>query len=198
MGCHTLTYARHGKMTKRDGRRERRRTVPKKRDEVHFSAFFPLLFRGSPAVNANSVLPMASPSPRTARWPPSRSKGCGVELIIDCEGVSLPSWDISIDEAVWNHGFIHMRFVRKSLIMSVCPARVLRVTEAGAYYAIADFDPSCVFLRTDPDGACVVFQGYTPAINRIYALKVAAGVEKFRPDYSPQGTISSAGVVRVV
>jgi hypothetical protein len=120
-----------------------------------------------------------------------------VELMIDRDGVSLPSWDISTDEAVWSHGFIHMRSVRKSLIVSVCPARVLPVTEAGAYYAMADFDPSRVFLRTDPDGACVVFQGYTPAINRIYVLKVTAGVEKFRPDYLPQGTISAAGVVRV-
>lgn len=119
-----------------------------------------------------------------------------MELMIDREGISLPSWDISADEAVWSHGFIHMRSARKSLIVSVCPVRVLPVTEAGAYYAIADFEPSRVLLRTDLDGACVVFQGYTEAINRIYALKVAVGVEKFRPNYLPRGTIFGARLVR--
>ena len=112
-----------------------------------------------------------------------------MELMIDHEGVSLPSWDISIDEAVWKYGFIHLRSVCKSLVVSICPSRVLPVTQAAAYYAIADFGPSRTLLRTERGKECEVIPGYKPVINRIYALRVTAGAEKLCLDYAPQGAM---------
>jgi hypothetical protein len=108
-----------------------------------------------------------------------------VELLFDREGHSLRSWDISVEEAVWRRGFIHIRSVDRSLIVSLNPQLVGPVTKAAAYYEIADLNPErTIVCAAGPNWRGEVFLGFRPAFRTIYALGVAIGTEIFYPGYA--------------
>ena len=105
-----------------------------------------------------------------------------MELLIDHKGHSFRSWDISVEEAVWKRGFIHIRSVNGSVIVSLSPQLAGLVTKAAAYYEIADLNPeSTILCIAGQNRVGEVFLGFKLAFRRIYALGVAAGTEKFYP-----------------
>jgi hypothetical protein len=121
-----------------------------------------------------------------------------VELLIDGQGVALQAWDISVNEAVWHRGFVHIRSVGPSLLVSLCPRRAQPLAKGAAFYAIADFNPEHTFLRTTGSArACEPFTGFRPAFRRIHALCVAAGTEEsssvYPPDESARGVSRGRG-----
>src|SRR5215471_18619070 len=100
----------------------------------------------------------------------------GVELLIDCEGVAFQQPDQAIDDAVWNLGFVHLRAVNRSLIVTLCPRLVQPVTMAGVFYELADFAPESTYIIADRLARkSEMFQGFRPALRRIYELVAAAG-----------------------
>lgn len=101
-----------------------------------------------------------------------------MELMIDREGVAITSWDISIEEAVWRRGFIHICFVGESVVVALSPQLTHPVTHAAAYYAIGDFNPRRIFLHVGLGDVCEVFSGLAAFVNRVHALAVAAGSER--------------------
>jgi hypothetical protein len=107
-----------------------------------------------------------------------------VEHLIDDEGIRLISWDISIEDAVWQRGFIHINHISDGVIVSLCPQLALPITKSVALYEIAKLYPRRVFLRTaGPRAKFDAFFGFSPAFRKIHALCVAVGTEKPCPVY---------------
>jgi hypothetical protein len=123
-----------------------------------------------------------------------------VDLLIDREGHSLKIcgfseeafWDRgagneqmafrSFEEAVWERGFIHIRSILQTVIVSLSPRLVGPVTKAAAYYEIADLNPRRTIVYSGgPNGRGEVFDGFRPALRRIYVLGIISGTEKFYP-----------------
>ncbi len=81
--------------------------------------------------------------------------------------------------AVSELGFIHIRGLRRSLIVSFRPQLVQPLTMTGAFYAIAELNPERTLIcpyATNQTGE--LFPGFRLALHRIHRLVAAAGSAK--------------------
>lgn len=114
-----------------------------------------------------------------------------MELLIDGDGNSCRLGVDAVTEAVSKRGFIHIRPLGRSVMVSLHPQLVRPVTMAGACYEIADLNPESTFVYADGQGGrSEVYPGFKPALRRIYGLMAAAGSVKLYPpdaatEYSP-------------
>jgi hypothetical protein len=104
-----------------------------------------------------------------------------VEWLIDDEGHAWLPGDNVIDHAVRHLGFIHIRKVGRSIVVSLCPTLVQPITMTGAFYEIANLDPERTFVCSDGPKLYQVFRGYRPALHEIYRLVAATGSVKPYP-----------------
>ncbi len=116
-----------------------------------------------------------------------------MELLINGEGEASPLGDDAIDDAVRELGYIHIRQVRRSIIVALRPQLVRPATMTGAFYAMADLDPARTFVSIGGgDRKCEIFPGHRLALRWIYRLVAAAGNVKFYADEVSTGHLHAS------
>jgi hypothetical protein len=88
-----------------------------------------------------------------------------MELLIDVAGHALRVGKRDVSIAVSTLGFVHIRVVERTLIVTLQPGLVHPLTIAAAAYKVADSDPKrTIIIAGYGSQECWVFAGYSSAL----------------------------------
>ena len=94
-----------------------------------------------------------------------------MEFLINLTGRASPAGKRDVAFAVARLGFVHLRLIVSTLIVTLQPELVSQLTAAGAFYKIAQLNPQRTIIITGVGSKdCWAFDGYKPAIRNIQAL----------------------------
>jgi hypothetical protein len=109
-----------------------------------------------------------------------------VEFLIDLAGRSSPAGKRNVAVAVAKAGFVHIRSIERTVIITLEPRLVSQLTLATACYKVADLSPERTVLVagvTHPE--CWVFPGYIPALSTLGWLVDGTGHAETRGSIDP-------------
>jgi hypothetical protein len=102
--------------------------------------------------------------------------GAGVEILIDPTGRSMRAGRRDVALAIAKIGFIYIRSLGRTAIVTLQPRLVSQLTLAGAGYKIADLGPErTIIVAGVMDPECWVFPGYTDALKKLGNLVCGEG-----------------------
>jgi hypothetical protein len=99
-----------------------------------------------------------------------------VELLIDLTGQSLRVGKRNVHAAVSKLGYIHIRSIERTVIVTLKPRLVHPLTVAAAAYEISDLNPErTIVVAAVEHQECWVFPGYMSALRKMASLASDAG-----------------------
>jgi hypothetical protein len=99
-----------------------------------------------------------------------------VERLIDLTGRASRVGKRNVAVAIAKLGYIHIRAIDRTVIVTLKPRLVHPLTVAAAAYEIADLDPERSIVVADVKyQRCWVFAEYMPAIRKIASLASDVG-----------------------
>lgn len=94
-----------------------------------------------------------------------------MEVLVDVAGRSQRIGKRDVATAILKLGFVHIRSINRTAIITLAPRLVQPVTLAATAYKVADLDPErTIVVATAENEQCWAFSGYMLAIGKMMSL----------------------------